>query len=109
MSRLLLISNANARAVTPYKREVIARALSAEFDVQVVDTKAPSHATELARGAALDGLDLVVAMGGDGTVNEVANGLAGSRTPMAVLPAGGVNVFARSLGLPEDTVEATGL
>jgi diacylglycerol kinase family enzyme len=108
MSRMLLIANANARSVTPYSREVIARALSAEFKVEVAETERPGHAIDLAREAAVEGLDLVVAMGGDGTVNEVANGLAGTQTPMAVLPAGGVNVFARSVGIPEDAVEATG-
>ena len=108
-TRLLLIANANARSVTPFKRDFIARALSAESNVEVVETTAPGHATELARDAAREGLNPVVAMGGDGTVNEVVNGLAGTRTPLAVLPAGGVNVFARSIGLPEDPVEATGL
>jgi diacylglycerol kinase family enzyme len=107
--RLLLIANGNARSVTPFKQDVIARALSAESNLEVVETAAPGHATDLARDAAREGLDLVIAMGGDGTVNEVVNGLAGTRTPLAVLPAGGVNVFARSIGLPEDPVEATGL
>ena len=109
MRRLLLVTNANARWVTGYRREVIARALSAEFAVEVAETEGPGHAIGLAREAASGGVDLVVALGGDGTVNEVANGLAGTATPMAILPAGGVNVFARSLGLPEDPVEATGL
>jgi len=107
-SNLLLIANDNARAVTGYVRDVIVKALSAEFAVEVADTKGPGHAIELARQGVESGADLVVAMGGDGTVNEVANGLAGSAVPLAVVPAGGVNVFARALGIPEDPVEATG-
>lgn len=109
MRRLLLIANASAHTVTPYKREVIAAALSAQFNLEQVETKNTGHATEITRQAVEDGVDVVVALGGDGTVNEVANGLAGSRVPLAVLPGGMANVFARSLGIPPDAVEATGL
>jgi diacylglycerol kinase family enzyme len=109
MRRLLLIANASAHTVTPYKREVIAAALSAQFSLEQIETKSTGHATETARQAAEDGVDIVVALGGDGTVNEVANGLAGTKVPLAVLPGGMANVFARSLGIPADAVEATGL
>ena len=109
MRRLLLISNANAHTVTPYRLEVIAAALSAQFSLELVETKSRGHATEMARQAVEDGMDLVVALGGDGTVNEVANGLVGSDVPLAVLPGGMANVFARSLGMPSDAIEATGL
>jgi diacylglycerol kinase family enzyme len=109
MRRLLLIANANAHTVTPYRREVIAAALSAQFSLEHVETKNTGHATEVARQAVEDGVDLVAALGGDGTVNEVANGLVGSKVPLAVLPGGMANVFARSLGIPSDPIEATGL
>jgi diacylglycerol kinase family enzyme len=109
MRRLLLISNANAHTVTPYRLEVIAAALSAQFSLELVETKSRGHATETARQAVEDGVDLVVALGGDGTVNEVANGLVGSDVPIGVLPGGMANVFARSLGIPPDPIEATGL
>jgi diacylglycerol kinase family enzyme len=109
MRRLLLIANANAHTVTPYKREVISAALSAQFALEQVETKNPGHATEVAHQAVEEGVDLVVALGGDGTVNEVANGLAGTKVPLAILPGGMANVFARSLGIPPDAVEATGL
>jgi diacylglycerol kinase family enzyme len=109
MRRLLLIANSSAHTVTPYKREVIAAALSAQFNLEQVETKNTGHATEITRQAVEDGVDVVVALGGDGTVNEVANGLAGSKVPLAVLPGGMANVFARSLGIPADAVEATGL
>lgn len=104
--RLLLIANVRAQTVTPRKATVIERALAADFDVDLVHTTHRGHATELARERGT--FDLVVAMGGDGTVNEVANGLAGSPTPLAIIPGGGTNVFARSLGIPEDPIEATG-
>ena len=63
-------------------------------------------ATELTREAAGEGYDVVVAFGGDGTVNEAANGLAGSDTPLTVLPGGSTNVYCRTLGIPEDVVTA---
>jgi diacylglycerol kinase family enzyme len=109
MRRLLLIANDYAHTVTPYKREVISAALSAQFNLEEVETKNRGHATEMARQAAEHGTDLVVALGGDGTVNEVANGLVGSNVPIGVLPGGMANVFARSLGIPSDPIEATGL
>lgn len=107
--RLLLIVNVNAQTVTPRKTSVIERALSSEFKVDAVRTERRGHAIDVARGAVREGFDLVVAMGGDGTVNEIANGLAGSQIPMGIIPGGGTNVLARSLGIPTDPVEATGL
>ncbi len=66
------------------------------------NTSAPGDATALARRAATDGYDLVIACGGDGTISEVANGLAGSGIPMGVLPAGTVNIWATETGIPRD-------
>jgi diacylglycerol kinase (ATP) len=70
--------------------------------VEVRPTKAPGDATLQARDAATVGFDIVVAAGGDGTVNEVMNGLVGTRTALAVLPIGTVNIWARELGLSMD-------
>ena len=108
MRRLLLVANHNAQTVNPYRREVISTALRSQFDVEEVSTKAPGHATEVARRAVDDGVDVVAAFGGDGTVNEVVNGLVSSEVRLAILPGGMANVFARSLGIPHDPVEATG-
>jgi diacylglycerol kinase family enzyme len=106
--RLLLVSNEQAHRVTAYQRDVIARALAAEFKVDEIQTTRPGHAIEVAREAAADGFGVIAAMGGDGTANEVANGLVGTDAALALIPAGLVNVFARSVGLPNDPVEATG-
>jgi diacylglycerol kinase family enzyme len=106
--RVLLIANANAHTVTPYAYDVIARALASDARLEKVETKRQGHATHVARGAAHEGVDLVVVLGGDGTVNEVVQGLALSHTPLAVLPGGGANIFARGLGMPNDPIEATG-
>jgi diacylglycerol kinase family enzyme len=111
--RALLVVNPKATATTERARDVLAHALASETKLDVVHTNARGHATELARQAALDGLDLVVALGGDGTVNEVVNGLLtdgpGPNVPaLAVVPGGSTNVFARALGLPESPIEATG-
>ncbi|MBV8431019.1 MAG: hypothetical protein JO244_07655, partial [Solirubrobacterales bacterium] len=65
------------------------------------------HATQLCREAARERYDVVVAFGGDGTVNEAANGLAGSDTPLTCLPGGRANVYCRMLGIPVDVVDAT--
>lgn len=71
---------------------------------EILKTSGPGDATLLAREAAYSGADAVLAVGGDGTINEVANGLAGSPTRLAVVPHGTGNVFADEIGLPE-TVE----
>ncbi|MGY6501322.1 MAG: diacylglycerol/lipid kinase family protein [Acidimicrobiales bacterium] len=106
--KLLLIVNSSASSVTARSRVVIAKALSADHDVEVAETSRRDHATRLAQGAAADGVDVVVALGGDGTLNEAANGLLESATALATLPGGSTNVFARTIGLPNDPIEATG-
>ena len=87
---------------------VIQKALSADHEVTAAETSRRGHAARLAQGAAATGTDVVVVLGGDGTLNEAANGLAGSTTALAPLPGGSTNVFARTLGLSDDPVEATG-
>jgi diacylglycerol kinase family enzyme len=111
--RALLVVNPKATATTPGMRDVLTHALSSEIKLDVVQTQARGHATSLARQAVDDGLDVVVALGGDGTVNEVVNGLMaqGPRSglpALAVVPGGNANVFARALGLPGTAVEAAG-
>ncbi|MDP9006624.1 MAG: diacylglycerol kinase family lipid kinase [Actinomycetota bacterium] len=99
--------NPSASAVTSRTRVVIRKALAADHHVELAETSRRGHATRLAQGAAATGTDVVVVLGGDGTLNEAANGLAGSDTAMAALPGGSTNVFARTLGLPNEPVEAT--
>jgi diacylglycerol kinase family enzyme len=106
--RLLLLVNTSASSVTARGRVVIQKALSADHDVHVAETSRRGHATRLAMGAAADGVEVVVALGGDGTLNEAANGLAGTPTALGVLPGGSTNVFARTIGLANDPIEATG-
>jgi diacylglycerol kinase family enzyme len=103
-----MIVNSSASSVTARGRVVIQKALSADHEVTAVETNRRGHATRLAQGAANDGVDVVVCLGGDGTLNEVANGLAGTQTALAPLPGGSTNVFARTIGLPNDPIEATG-
>ena len=74
--------------------------LGVRYDVSA--TRYPGHAVELARKAAADGYDVVIAVGGDGTVNEVATGLVGSTTALAIVPTGSGNGLARHLGIPVD-------
>jgi len=106
--RLLLLVNTSASSVTARARVVIQKALSAGHDVTLKQTNRRGHAASLAQGAAADGVDAVVVLGGDGTLNEAANGLAGSTTALAVLPGGSTNVFARTIGMANEPMEATG-
>ncbi|HET8930381.1 MAG TPA: diacylglycerol kinase family protein [Acidimicrobiales bacterium] len=105
--RVLLVVNPSASSVNARIRVLIESKLSAEHDVSVVTTNRQGHAARLARGAASTGTAVVAVLGGDGTLNEAANGLAGTDTALAPLPGGSTNVFARTIGLPNDAVTAT--
>jgi len=107
VAKILLIVNEAASSVTARGRVIIQKALGADHEVTSADTARRGHATRLAQGAAADGIDVVAVLGGDGTLNEAANGLAGSMTALAPLPGGSTNVFAQSIGLPADPMEAT--
>jgi diacylglycerol kinase family enzyme len=106
--KLLLIVNASASSVTARARVVIQKSLAADHRVTVAETSRRGHATHLAQGAAATGTDVVVVLGGDGTLNEAANGLAGTDCALGVLPGGSTNVFARTIGMTNDPIEATG-
>jgi diacylglycerol kinase family enzyme len=105
--RMLVIVNPYATTVSDRLKHLVVYALRGSYQVDAVDTEARDHATELCREAAREGYDVVVAFGGDGTVNEAANGLAGSATALSCLPGGRTNVYCRMLGIPTDIVDAT--
>lgn len=103
----MFISNAYAGSVSQRTKEVIIKALQADFKLEVADTQHRSHATELAADAVDRGFECVVAFGGDGTINEAAQTLVGADVSFGLIPGGSTNVLARSLGVPRDPVEAT--
>jgi diacylglycerol kinase family enzyme len=113
--RAVLIVNPNATSTTPAGRDLLAHALESRVELTVVHTNHRNHATEIASTATQDGIDVVIVHGGDGTVNEVVNGVLGEpgkpiggRYPaVGVVPGGSANVFARSLGISPDPIEAT--
>ncbi len=105
--RLLMIVNPYASTVSDKLRNLVVSALRGVYEVDAVDTERRDHATELCREAAQEGYDAVVAFGGDGTVNEAANGLVGTATPLTCLPGGRTNVYCRMLGIPSEVVAAT--
>ncbi len=107
--KVLLIVNSFASSVTARNTVVVHRRLSRGHDVEIVETNRRGHATRFAHDAARRGIDVVIGFGGDGTLNEVATGIAGSDTALGVLPGGSTNVFARTLGMPNDPVEAADL
>jgi diacylglycerol kinase family enzyme len=121
--RALLVVNPKATTTSERSRDVLVRALRSQVDLSVEYTRRRGHAAVLTRAAAESGVDVVVTLGGDGTVNEAVNGLmtaadvlAGRTTApayrlpaLAVVPGGSTNVFARALGLPRDWVEGTGV
>src|ERR1700734_3338141 len=81
----------------------------AGIKVELAPTEARGHAKELARHAVKQNRGMVIACGGDGTVNEIMNGLAGSQVPLALLPAGTANILAKELGIPWDIPQAARL
>jgi diacylglycerol kinase family enzyme len=121
--RAVLVVNPKATTTSERSRDVLVRALRSEVDLTVRYTGHRGHAMELAREAAEEGVDLVVTLGGDGTVNEVVNGLMTAEPPtmraglapaerlpaLATVPGGSTNVFARALGLPREWSEGTGM
>jgi YegS/Rv2252/BmrU family lipid kinase len=76
------------------------------MEVEVSPTTKPGEAAELAKEAVKQGKDAVLVCGGDGTINEVINGLAGSRVSLGLLPGGTANILARDAGLPLDPIRA---
>jgi diacylglycerol kinase family enzyme len=121
--RAVLVVNPKATTTSERSRDVLVRALRSEVDLSVRYTRRRGHATDLAREAAEEGVDVVVTLGGDGTVNEVVNGLMAAQPPtipasttpaerlpaLATVPGGSTNVFARALGLPRDWPDGTSM
>jgi diacylglycerol kinase family enzyme len=107
--RILLVVNTFASSVTARNTVVVHRRLSRDHEVELVETNRRGHATRFAHDAARRGVDVVVGFGGDGTLNEVATGVAGTDTALGALPGGSTNVFARTIGLPNDPVAAVEL
>lgn len=115
--RAVLIVNPNATSTTPAGRDLLAHALESRVGLVVSHTDHRGHAIEIAEAAKRDGTDVIIVHGGDGTVNEVVNGLLGAPGPrrpdpatlpaVAVVPGGSANVFARALGISPDPIEAT--
>jgi diacylglycerol kinase family enzyme len=105
--RMLVIVNPFATTMSDRLKHLVVYALQGRYDVETIDTERRGHAIELVTAAVGGAFDVVVAFGGDGTVNEAANGLAETGTPLTVLPGGSNNVFCKMLGIPNDVVDAT--
>src|SRR5215217_3035260 len=105
--RMLVIVNPYATTMSDRLKHLVVYALQGRYDVTAIDTQRKGHAIDLVQEAAREGYDVVVAFGGDGTVNEAANGLIGTATPLTCLPGGSNNVFCKMLGIPADVVDAT--
>ncbi|MGE4360767.1 MAG: diacylglycerol kinase family protein [Mycolicibacterium sp.] len=111
--RAVLIVNPNATSTTPAGRDLLAHALESRVRLTVTHTDHRGHAIEIAQQAARSGVDVLIVHGGDGTVNEVVNGILGECGPggagpaVGVVPGGSANVFARALGISADPIEAT--
>jgi diacylglycerol kinase family enzyme len=104
--RVVLLVNPTASSYRAHTRAAVEQRLRAGCDLTVVETRTRRHATELAAAAALADAEVVAVLAGDGTLNEAAAGLLGTATALAPLPGGSTNVFARTLGIPNDAVRA---
>lgn len=112
--RGLLVVNPRATTTSPRVTDVLVNALQSQLDLTVELTRYRGHGFELGRMARDEGIDVVIALGGDGVINEIVNGMLhrgiGDGVPLlGIVPGGSANVFARSLGIPLDAVEAVGL
>ncbi len=107
MQRALLVVNPWTRSATRRILSTISAVLGAELKLDVETTARRDHAGELAAAAVDDGYDVVVVLGGDGTLNEVVQSLAFTPVRLGILPGGSTNVFARLLGLGRDPIAAT--
>lgn len=107
--RVMLVVNSFASSVTARNTVIVHRRLARSNEVELVETNRRGHATRFATDAARRGFDVVVGFGGDGTLNEVATGIAGTGVALGVLPGGSTNVFARTLGMPNDPLAAAEL
>ena len=115
--RAVLIVNPNATSTTRAGRDLLAHALKSRVELTVVPTDHRGHAVEIAEAAKSEDVGVIIVHGGDGTVNEVVNGLLGppggarpdpaGLPAVAVVPGGSANVFARALGISPDPIEAT--
>jgi len=106
MRRLVLVANPAASAFTSSLHREVIDLLTGPFDVTSVWPNGPDEARRVAADAAADGYDVVAAMGGDGVVHQVANGLLGGDTALAIIPAGTTNVLGRIVGYPADPRDA---
>ncbi|MGO9784341.1 MAG: diacylglycerol/lipid kinase family protein [Streptosporangiaceae bacterium] len=118
--RALLIVNPRATTTTRPVLDFIVRTLAAEADIETVETRYREHARDIAAAAAAEGRDALLVLSGDGTINEVVNGLmqeapiraghppatAGRLPALGAIPGGNANVFTRDLGLPGDPAAA---
>lgn len=106
--KMLLVVNPYASTVSGRIKNVVVYALQSRYDLEVIDTRERGHATEIVAGALARGhYDVVCSFGGDGTANEVINGMIGSEVPFTFLPGGMTNVIGRVMGIPNDIVDAT--
>ncbi len=99
---IVLVVNPRASRVTASRRRSVEAQLSRHHTLSIVETDGRDHATELASAAVCDGADAIAVLGGDGTLNEVANALVGTDRVLIALPGGGTNVFCRTLGFGDD-------
>ena len=102
--KIVIISNpiSGNKAGQHKLKKVIKELQHLKIQIDIYETKAPGDAINLSRAAISNGYDAIVVAGGDGTINEVANGIVGSQTPMALIPTGTINLLARELKLPTD-------
>ena len=110
--RALLVANTFATTTDDTIQAQVVKELTKLLDLTVVNTSARNDAIDIAKTAQQQGFELVIGLGGDGTVNEIANGLLlDGPNPdgplLAAIPGGNGNVFARNMGLSENPLDAT--